>query len=150
MKDFVQKIKLLCAVFLIKKKITVEDVLVLTTDRSVAPTVLASFDLLKQNSNESNSWIGLVKNNINFLFVNHALDQNTVLYRPKIVCVYDSYVNKTSPLFLASMLVRWASILQDRSDYDSAEAKKKQIDFLSCVATHESDEIVRYLKEYYT
>ena len=80
---------------------------------------------------------------------NHAHNQNIVLYRPKIVCVYDLYVNKSSPLFFASMLVRWASILQDNLDYDSAEAKKKQLDFLSCVSTIESEEIMKYLRKYY-
>ena len=136
--------------FFIKKIITVEDVLVFSTDKNITSTILNSFDLLKQNSNRNFSWIDSVKSNIKFLFINHAHNQNIVLYRPKIVCVYDLYVNKSSPLFFASMLVRWASILQDNLDYDSAEAKKKQLDFLSCVSTIESEEIMKYLRKYYT
>lgn len=128
---------------------TVEDVLVLSTDKNITSTISSSFDLLKQYSNRNVSWIGLVKNSINFLFVNHAHDQNVVFYRPKIVCVYDPYINKSSPLFFASMLVRWASILQDNLDYDSAEAKKKQLDFLSSVATIESEEIIKHLRKHY-
>ena len=73
-----------------------------------------------------------MKNNIKFLFINNGHKQNLVFNKYNIVCIYDSYIKKSSSLFFASMLIRWAFIIQENLDYDDVIAKKTTGIFVMC------------------
>ncbi|MBE6376242.1 MAG: hypothetical protein E7050_07240 [Lentisphaerae bacterium] len=149
MKKIILKIKLLFSLVFVRKKIIVEDIIILSTNKNLTSMILDAFYILNEKSNICFSWIDIVKNNIKFLFINNGHKQNLVFNKYNIVCIYDSYIKKSSSLFFASMLIRWAFIIQENSDYDDVIAKKKQLEFLSCVETNEAYEIIKYLRKYY-
>lgn len=125
------------------------DILVLSTNRSVISKMPDAAALLENYSDRDMNWIKFAEHNIKFIFINDASKETLLFYKAKIVCVHDEYIDKSSALFLASMLVRWASILKDNPGYEDIDAKKKQINFLLQINSTESIRIAQYLKEFY-
>lgn len=124
------------------------DTLVLSTNKSIISKIIEAVALLEKYSDDVN-WVIFVENNIKFIFINYSSKKTLIFHKAKIVCVHDMYINKSSALFCASMLVRWASILKDNLEYEDIKAKKKQINFLLQINSIESIHIAKYLKDFY-
>jgi len=71
-----------------------------------------------------------------------------IIYRRcKVMIVSSYYAEDVSLPYLASLLVKWANMMAYRLSYDSVEARKSQVDFLTDVNTEEAFHIINDLEE---
>ena len=80
MRKIILKIKLLFSLVFVRKKIIVEDIIILSTNKNLTSMILDAFYILNEKSNICFSWIDIVKNNIKFLFINNGHKQNLVCF----------------------------------------------------------------------
>ena len=144
--------KLLCALPFIRQKDRIGKMLVLSTgtDKTAADRIRRSVEVIKQFSSPQCDWMARINANIGFVFVQDAVGKTVLIHSFGIVGVHAAYIRQSSPLFLASMLVLWATAISDNSnDWSDLRAIESQLEFLARINTAESRAVTDHLAEYY-